>query len=73
MSAQPKNQYCGNCRFFINYFPKLTRLQKEYGQCRLNPPQMVYGGEEGPDYAKFPEVDEYNWCGKWALNEKAKS
>ena len=46
---------CGNCIFYDG-------KGKGIGHCKFNPPQML---EEHSNREPFPEVADFDWCGKW--------
>ena len=46
---------CGKCGAF-----KFYEGEKEFGECRLNPP-TVHADEEGV-FSSFPPIGAYEWC-----------
>ena len=61
MADAPKNQSCGNCRYYRREWTATNANQQ--GECGRYPPLQkdttIYPGV-------FPSVSRYNWCGEYA-------
>jgi hypothetical protein len=54
----PRDRLCGNCLYFK------ADEAPEVGECRLNPPQVLYDAEDGC-FAVYPIVAAAeDWCGQ---------
>lgn len=60
---------CYQCRFYqptekrVRLNGKITAL----GQCRLNPPVVVYIQRDATAYTYWPDIREEDWCGRFEL------
>lgn len=55
---------CKNCRYFMKLY-KAT----EWGSCHFNAPTI--GSVESGQMAKFPHINEKNYCGQFTLKSEA--
>ena len=80
MTSKPKinghTETCGNCRYW-----KRMQPERPQGMCRKRPPTMLLLGmaphpmnpkQQMPITDSFwPPIPETEWCGKWALANRA--
>ena len=60
----PRDRTCGNCLHF-----KPEADNPDVGECRLNPPFVLYDGEEGA-FSVYPMVAAgEDWCGQHVGNQ----
>jgi hypothetical protein len=65
--------YCGNCRFYNEDFSECRRLAPRPGiggRRKLLSLALIAAGENDDDYntARWPSVEERDWCGEWDEN-----
>lgn len=68
MADDPKDQECGNCRFWMD---KKKGYTARRGNCCRNPPTLVSHGqpfddEDRESATQYPITLKDEWCGEWS-------